>query len=134
MRLIHAALIAAASLSGCAAIDRQEAADSEQLLEAAGFQQVPAGTPKLVADLKDIQPRQVFARKELDGSTRYVFADPDKCDCFFVGGEGEYAKLQKLRQQRLADHAWYMRNFSPISNSPSPEAWGPWDPAGLEAK
>jgi hypothetical protein len=46
------ALIIALPLAGCAAIQRSEAKDTEQLLAAADFQAKPADTPEKLADLR----------------------------------------------------------------------------------
>jgi hypothetical protein len=58
------ALIIALPLAGCAAIQRSEARDKEQLLAAAGFQAKPADTPEKLANLKAMPPRQLVARSK----------------------------------------------------------------------
>jgi len=82
-------------LSGCASIRRQEAADTERLLGAAGFQQRLADSPERLAHLRTMPPLKLVAQ-EKDGQVVYTFADPESCRCLYVGGAKEYAKYQHL--------------------------------------
>jgi hypothetical protein len=132
MRFAHVAALAFVSLAACAAVDRQEAADAEQLLEAAGFRQLAANTPEREEGLKELRPRQLFARAWGD-ETRYVFADPDHCRCFYVGGEKEYAQLQQLRQARLDEHNRLV-TADESDRTLNGDLWGPWKPEGLDAQ
>ena len=93
------ALIIALPLAGCAAIQRSEARDTEQLLAAAGFQAKPAETPEKLANLKTMPPRQLVARSK-DGNFVYTYADPDYCQCLYVGGPQEYSAYQRLAEQK----------------------------------
>jgi hypothetical protein len=119
-------------LSGCAALHQQEASDSEHLLKLAGFQIRPADNAERQQDLAQMPPRQIAARNQ-GGSTVYSFADPDNCRCLYVGGDKEYAELQKLRQARLDEHAEILAR-SESDRSIRSELWGPWNPEGLQAK
>jgi hypothetical protein len=134
MRLIYtAAALALVSLAGCAAVERQEAADAETVLQAAGFRQAPADTTQREQSLKDLQPRQLFARTTRDGATRYVFADPYNCRCFYVGGEKEYAELQQLRKARIAEHERLVAEDQ-SDRTLNEDLWNAWWPEGLVAK
>src|SRR3954468_21934239 len=97
------AVVALLALSACAALHRQEASDSEALLKQAGFQGRPADTPERQQDLAQLPSRQIVERDQ-EGVAVYTFADPDNCRCVYVGGEKEYAELQRLRQARVAEH------------------------------
>ena len=114
------------ALSACATIHRQEASDSEVLLKQAGFQARAADS-----DLAQLPPRQIVERDE-KGVPAYVFADPDNCRCLYAGGAQEYATLQKLRQQRLDEHAELARRSS--SESGVSDLWNAWEPEGLQLK
>jgi hypothetical protein len=112
------ALIVALPLTGCAAIQRSEAKDTEQLLAAAGFQAKPAETPEKLTNLGTMPPRQLVSQAK-DGNMVYTYADPDYCQCLYVGGPKEYSAYQrlavekKIAQERLdAAMDWDM--------------WGPW--------
>jgi hypothetical protein len=117
-KVVMLALIAALQLAGCAAIQRSEAKDKEQLLVAAGFQAKPADTPEKVANLKTMPPRKLVSQAK-DGKFVYSYADPDYCQCLYVGGPTEYSAYQRLavqkeiaEEQREAAMDWGM--------------WGPW--------
>jgi hypothetical protein len=116
----YAPLLLAIALAGCTAMQGQMAADSEQILAEAGFQRQPFDEPGLPA-----------RRLVLDGVS-YKFADPDYCRCTYVGGAKEYAELQRLRAQRIADHDWYIRRTN-AAHHPDPNAWAAWRPEGLDA-
>ena len=97
MHTRHVLVVAAAllTLSGCAAIRRQEAASTEQLLAAAGFQMQAADNPERVHDLTAMPPLKIVARSQ-DNNVRYTFADPYKCRCLYVGGAKEYSAYRRV--------------------------------------
>jgi len=116
----YAALILAIALAGCAALEGRVAADSEEILAQAGFQREPLEGPGLPA------------RQLVQAGASYRFADPDFCQCVYVGGAKEYAELQRLRAERLAERDWALRHAS-YGNAHSPLVWGAWQPEGLDA-
>ncbi len=120
------------ALSACAAIHRQEAADSEVLLKQAGFQARAADSPERQQDLVKSLPSRQIVKRDQKGTPEYIFADPDNCRCLYVGGQKEYAKLQELRQQRIDDHNQLARRSS--FEGGISDLWGPWKPEGLLAK
>ena len=113
--LFAAALVA---LSGCATMRRHEAASTEQLLTAAGFQMRPANSPELLRDLTTMPPLKLVSRSK-DGNAVYTFADPENCHCLYVGGSKEYSEYQRLRVER--ENAAVM-NEELLDWA----AWGPW--------
>jgi len=120
------------ALSACAAIHRQEAADSEVLLKQAGFQARAADSPERQQDLVKSLPSRQIVERDQKGTPEYIFADPDNCHCLYVGGQKEYAKLQELRQQRIDDHNQLARRSS--FEGGISDLWGPWKPEGLIVK
>src|SRR5687768_2325754 len=98
MRYVTAALFSL--LSGCAAIQALEAADSEEILAEAGFHRQSLDHPGLPS-------RQLVAQAGM-----YKFADPDFCVCMYIGGDKEYAELQRLRAERIAERDWALRHNS----------------------
>jgi hypothetical protein len=117
-KVVMLALIVALPLTGCAAIQRSEAKDTEQLLAAAGFQAKPAETPEKLTNLRTMPPRQLVSQAK-DGNMVYTYADPDYCQCLYVGGPKEYSAYQHLavekeiaRERLDAAMDWDM--------------WGPW--------
>src|SRR5262249_12104644 len=131
----HPAALAAAvviTLAGCAAVQKQEAVDAEQLLAAAGFRAVPADTPTLAQDMKDLRPRQLFARTRA-GSTLYVFSDPYTCLCLYVGEARAHAELPRPPRARIAGHDRLLAQDS-SDRSLNADLWGPWNPEGRVAQ
>jgi hypothetical protein len=110
-------------LSGCAAIQRQQAADAKELLMQAGFRVRPADEPGLPV-------RQLVAQSAA-GATVYKYSDPESCNCLYVGGPGEYAELERLRLERVREHEELLRAWSPYAPA---AVWGPWNPEGLNLK
>ena len=100
-------LAVAVTLTGCAAIQRLEAGSTEQLLAAAGFVMRPADTAERQQRLRALPPYRLESRTK-DGKVVYTYADPDGCQCLYVGGPKEYSEYQRLRVERqiAADQAW----------------------------
>jgi uncharacterized protein YceK len=84
-----------ATLSGCATIRGHQAATTEQLLAAAGFQMLPVDSPERASDLASMPPLKIVARSH-DQRIAYTYADPVKCHCVYVGGPKEYSAYQRL--------------------------------------
>jgi hypothetical protein len=104
-KVVMLALIVALPLAGCAAIQRSETKDTEQLLAAAGFQAKPTDTPEKLANLRTMPPRQLVWQAK-DGKFVYFYADPDYCQCLYVGGPTEYSAYQRLAvQKEIAEEA-----------------------------
>lgn len=116
--IVVLALVVALPLAGCAAIHRSEARNTEQLLTAAGFQAKPADTPTKLANLQTMPPRQLVARSK-DGNFVYTYADPDYCQCLYVGGPKEYSAYQRLAVQKEIDREQQEALMDW-------EMWGPW--------
>ncbi len=97
MRRGHIVVFAGAllTLTGCATMRRHEAASTEQLLAAAGFQMRPADNPERLNELATMPALKLIARTQ-DNDVRYTFADPYKCRCLYVGGSKEYSAFQRL--------------------------------------
>jgi len=95
MAIAFALLAGPLALSGCTSVRQREAADTERLLTAAGFQQRLADSPERLAHLRTMPPLKLVARDK-DGQVVYTFADPESCRCLYVGGANEYAKYQHL--------------------------------------
>ncbi|HEY7490257.1 MAG TPA: hypothetical protein VIH59_04020 [Candidatus Tectomicrobia bacterium] len=105
-------------LAGCATIQRHEAKDTEQLLTVAGFQARPADTPEKLNTLKTMPPRKLLAREQ-EGQVVYTYADPDYCQCLYVGGPQEYSEYQQLAVQR--------ESVEERQNAVTKRRmWGPW--------
>ncbi len=120
-RAARVAIVAAATLlalSGCATLRRQQAAGTEELLVAAGFQQRAASLPEQRQELTTMPPYKLVARNK-SGQAVYTFADPEHCRCLYVGGPKEFAEYQRLLRDREVDQEM-------SDASLNWEAWGPW--------
>jgi hypothetical protein len=115
----YALFVLAVALAGCSAIEGRTAADSEEILAQAGFQREPLSGSGLPA------------RQLVHTGATYRFADPEFCQCVYVGGEKEYAELQRLRAERIAERDWLLRHSS-YGNAYSAIVWGAWNPEGLD--
>ena len=101
-KVIVLALIGALSLTSCAAIQQREARGEEYWLATAGFQAEPADTPEKLANLRAMPPRELVSQVK-DGNVTYSYADPDYCQCVYVGGSEAYAAYQRLLVEKKRD-------------------------------
>src|SRR5262245_36416722 len=96
-------VFAAIAASGCAAIRRNEARDTGDLLVAAGFRPKPADTPERVAHLQAMPALKMVADSK-DGNVVYRYADPYSCECLYVGDEDAYREYKRLAvEKEIAD-------------------------------
>ena len=115
-----AAVLLAVALAGCSAIQQRAALDSEQLLAEAGFRREPLTEPGLPE------------RQLVESAGAYKFADAKFCACVYVGGANEYAALQRLRAERMAEREWIMSRGSVHGAAVDRTAWSAWKPEGLD--
>ena len=112
--------LAAALLSGCAAIQRAENNSNEQLLTAAGFKVLPADTPQKQAKIAELKPNTV-ARQIKGGKVYYLYPD-DQNNFVLVGDQAAYSKYQSLVvQQQISD-----QNLMAAQMETMPGMWGGW--------
>jgi hypothetical protein len=115
------AAVCLVTFSGCAAIRRHEAAGTEQLLAAAGFEMRPADNPERLRNLAAMPPFKIVAR-DRDRRVTYTYADPDKCRCLYVGGPKEYTAYQRLVVEKQIEQERLWREQQEMDWS----VWGPW--------
>jgi hypothetical protein len=108
------------TLSACATIRRDEAARTEQLLAAAGFQMQSADSPERIRDLDVMPPLRIVARNH-DDKVTYTFADPYKCRCVYVGGRREYTAYRRLARDKQVEEERL------LDGEPNDGLWGPLD-------
>jgi hypothetical protein len=117
---LRLAALAILALPGCAFLQGQAAADSEEILAQAGFRRYPLDEPGLPS-------RQLV---EAQGS--YKFADPDFCRCVYTGDARQYAELQRLRAERIAERQWLQARMAAGTSFDDQVVWGAWNPEGLD--
>lgn len=113
--------VVALVLQGCTV--PQNTARMEALMIKAGFQVRRADTPERLAHLKTLAPR-TLVRHERDGTPYYVYADPDGCECIYVGNEAAYRRLRTLAQESQAAAVKELAD----GGSGNAMRWGVWDP------
>lgn len=116
-------LIAATlALAGCAAIERNDAANTENILAAAGFTVRPITSPTQSTMVAALAPNRI-SRQIIGTHVSYLYPDPINCRCLYVGGQAAYGRYQQLAiQQRIADEQVEAAQF----NANSAWDWGPW--------
>ncbi len=108
------------ALAGCAAMEKSEAADTEQLLAAAGFIMKPADTPEKLAHLKTLTQLKVVPH-DRNGKMYYVYADAADCQCLYAGNQEAYQRYENLAVKQ---------NIAQMNEAASMD-WGMWGPWGM---
>jgi hypothetical protein len=117
-------------LAGCAAVQvvqKNEAADTEQLLAAAGFKVKLADTPKKMAHLQTLTQRKLTIHQR-NGKNYYVYADALNCKCLYVGNEAAYQRFQQLQVERQIAAQQRMTAEMNMEANMDWGLYGPWDP------
>jgi hypothetical protein len=130
LRLVAGGLLIAMLVASCASFHQETAADKarriDPVLSAAGFQVVPADSPKKESIFATLPPLKMHYYVSKNGNARYWFADPFECNCVYVGDAKAYQRYQNLRiQQKLVkeeeqtaelnqDAAMQMNMYDPI--------------------
>jgi hypothetical protein len=122
-RAVSAALAAVIALALPACTVPQNVTRMEDLMIKAGFQVRRADTPERQAHLATLTPRRLV-RHDRDGTPHYVFADPQGCQCVYVGNEPAYQRYRALAQQSQAAAVQQLAD----ANSDAVMRWGIWDP------
>ncbi|MEQ9619535.1 MAG: hypothetical protein RIG61_10220 [Deltaproteobacteria bacterium] len=95
VRNAFSVLLLVSLLIGCAAIQSEETRSTEEMLGAAGFQMVPAETPKQVEMLNSLTPYKVqFSVR--DNKPLYWYADPQNCKCVWTGDQAAYERYERM--------------------------------------
>lgn len=118
MKTLLPLALAAAFLTGCAAIEKAERGSTEQMLAAAGFNVVPANTPDRQASLAQLKP-YVISRQFRGGQPLYVYPDAEG-NFAYIGDQAAYNRYQNLMvQQQISD-----QNLMAAQMASMPGAWG----------
>ena len=112
--------LAAALLTGCAAIERADHNATEQLLTAAGFKVLPANTPDRQAKMAELKPYTI-ARQIRGNNVYYIYQD-DQINFVLVGDQAAYTKYQSLVVQQQISN----QNLMAAQMETMPGMWGGW--------
>ena len=113
-------------LAGCAALERNDAIDVEQLLAKAGFKKQVADTSAKLAHLKTL-PQRKFSRHHRDGKEYYVYADATYCRCLYVGNAEAFQHYRDLEIQQGESFIEMNRPDIITGEDWSRSPWGPFD-------
>jgi len=114
--------VAAALLTGCAAIEKAERKGTEQQLAAAGFKVLPANTPQRQAALAQLKPYTI-SRQIRGDKVFYVYPDPDG-NFAYIGDQAAYSAYQQLvLQQQISDQNLMAAQ---MMDMPGPGMWPGW--------
>jgi hypothetical protein len=109
-------------VAGCAAVAKEDATATENLLAAAGFTMRPADTPEKLEHLKTMPVRKIVTRTRNDQLV-FTYADPDFCRCLWVGDARQYNEYQRLvTQKQLAQ----TQLLAAEELEMVPARWGMW--------
>lgn len=105
-------------LTGCAALEKSDAMDTERLLSAAGFKMKLANTPEKLANITAMTQRAVVPHDK-NGTVYYAYADAEFCKCIYVGTEQNYQQYEKIAVER---------NIAQMNENAAVNwnAWGAW--------
>jgi hypothetical protein len=126
-RFATIALITAAAMAmGACETTAQRIGSKEDSLAAAGFNLLPANTPKREAELHKLPPNK-FVTKISGDNVRYVYADPVVCNCLYVGDQKAYGAYRKdLLDRQLADEQNLTASLYEDDFDWAAWDWGPW--------
>jgi hypothetical protein len=97
--LVLAASGVAATAAACTGPQAQ-APVADDLLARAGFVRRDVDTEERLAALKVLPPHQ-FVQRNSNGSIKYMYADPNVCDCIYVGGQHAYDEYRQMMVSRV---------------------------------
>jgi len=118
------------ALAGCAVVkdvQKNEAADREQLLAAAGFQVRLADTPQKMAHLQTLTQRKLITHQR-NGKVYYVYADALNCQCLYVGNTAAYQRFQQMQIDRQIAAQQRLTAEMNMDAAMNWDMYGPWDP------
>jgi hypothetical protein len=111
------------ALGGWASVSLRPVA-TVNVLSASGFQMQLPDTPERLASLRTLPPRRVLPRTR-DGHVEYVYADPTRCGCLYVGTEAQYQQYRRYTlEKQLADE----RLDAARTYGYGLDTWGEWGP------
>lgn len=118
-----AGMVLMTQVGGCAAVERDEAESTEQLLSAGGFNIKAADTPDKLGKLQAMKQRRILQRQGPDGQPQFVFADATYCRCLFVGDEAAYQSYQRLSVEQQIAEERQQAEMDASMNAPWPYDW-----------
>ncbi|MBL0901511.1 MAG: hypothetical protein IBJ17_22805 [Reyranella sp.] len=134
LKSVFVAVTLAAAVAACSTTPKMES--KQDMLSDAGFKTVSLKTPGQLAQFKKL-PAHQLTRKNYQGKTVWVYADPTLCGCLYMGTPDNYNAYIKIASKQMMSQA--MRaNFQDDPYSPtamdnavdSDWDWGEWGNPG----
>ncbi|TAJ25393.1 MAG: hypothetical protein EPO67_21190 [Reyranella sp.] len=134
LKSVIAVAALAGALTACSTTPKMES--KQDMLSDAGFKVVSLKTPGQTAQFKKL-PAHKLTKKNYQGKTVWVYADPTMCGCLYMGTPGNYNAYIKIATKQMMSQA--MRaNFQDDPYSPtamdnavdSDWDWGEWGNPG----
>lgn len=122
-----AVVVGGIGMSGCTAIERDNALQTERTLAAAGFQMKFADDSGKLQNVQAL-PQRELTPQNLDGETRFVYADAEFCKCVYVGTEKAYQRYQRLSVRQEIAQARLSAAEAQESAAMNWGMWGGWGP------
>ena len=116
-------------LSGCAAIEKENQANTENLLSAAGFRILPANSPKRQESLKSMVPYKV-ERKIKGEEVFYLYACPDH-NFTYIGDQSNYSRYRELEIQQQTSNQNTMSSQNAVMAAQQWNDWRVWGPSAF---
>jgi hypothetical protein len=82
--------------------------------------------------MEHFMPGTASDRQLVESAGAYKHADAEFCACVYVGGANEYAPLQRLHAERIAEREWIMSRGLVHRAAADRTAWSAWKPEGLD--
>ncbi len=134
LKSVFVAATLGAAVAACSTTPKMES--KQDMLSDAGFKTVSLKTPGQLAQFKKL-PAHQLTRKNYQGKTVWVYADPTLCGCLYMGTPDNYNAYIKIASKQMMSQA--MRaNFQDDPYSPtamdnavdSDWDWGEWGNPG----
>ncbi len=116
-------------LTGCAAIEKENQANTENLLSAAGFRILPANSPKRQESLKSMVPYKL-ERKIKGEEVFYLYACPDH-NFAYIGDQSQYSRYRELELQQEIANQNTMSSQNAVIAAQQWNDWRVWGPSAF---
>jgi hypothetical protein len=118
-------LLLAAMMCGCASFRQSEIRETEDLLAAAGFTMKRADSAEKTTEAGNLPPHK-FVVIHRNGAPYYIYADPEVCQCIWVGDQQQYSRFQQLSLQKQIADEQLMTAQALRDAAFRWELWDPW--------
>jgi hypothetical protein len=99
--LIFAAILASFLAAGCTFAHKVKAKSNEDLLKVSGFTAKPVDSAEAEEKFRTLPPL-ALTKAVRKGKNYYLYADPYRCHCVYVGNESQYEQFLILKAEREA--------------------------------